>query len=93
MAGVMPVVTIVTPLEHVVKELRSSQLKIDEPLIPLLERGSVFIKAGIAQLPVTPLQPLSGAESYVEDLMTLFNKRMAYAADANTETVVLLPRH
>ncbi len=83
MAGILPVVTVVTPVEHVVKELRASQLKVDAPWVDLLERGSLLMKAGIEQLSVTPLQELPGVEEYVEELMALFNERIASAADVD----------
>lgn len=81
MAGITPVATIVTPLEYVVKELRASQLKVDEPLVALLERGSLFIKAGIEQLAISPLEVLPGTEDYVDELLALFNDRIAHIND------------
>jgi chemosensory pili system protein ChpA (sensor histidine kinase/response regulator) len=91
MAGIIPVVTVVTPLEYVVKELRASQLKVDKPLLVLLERGSQLIKEGISQLALSPLQPLADAESYNKELMDLFNDRMAQAADSNAEDAGIPP--
>ena len=81
MAGITPVANIVTPLEYVVKELRASQLKVDPPLVALLERGSLFIKAGIEQLAVSPLEVLPGTDEYTDELLTLFNDRIAHIND------------
>lgn len=83
MAGILPVVAVVTPLEYAVKELRASQLKVDMPLVDLLEQGALLIKAGIEQLAITPLQQLPGVEQYVEALMALFNQRIASAMDTD----------
>ncbi|MGK0499392.1 MAG: chemosensory pili system protein ChpA (sensor histidine kinase/response regulator) [Oceanicoccus sp.] len=85
MAGIMPVAMVVTPLEYVVKELRASQLKVDQPLLELLERGSLFIKVGIEQLATTPLQTMPETAVYVDELHALLKYRIANAALAETE--------
>ncbi|MEH6557825.1 MAG: Hpt domain-containing protein [Oceanicoccus sp.] len=91
MAGITPVVTIVTPLEHAVKELRASQLKVDEQLLTVLERGSLYIKAGIEQLGTTPLQPFSDAEHYIAELKALFEQRIAQITNIDSEEVGIPP--
>lgn len=85
MAGMMPVAEVVTPLEYAVKELRASQLKVDPPLLVLLEYGSGLIKAGLEQLGTTPLKPLSGTAEYIKELMALFNERIASAVKQESE--------
>jgi chemosensory pili system protein ChpA (sensor histidine kinase/response regulator) len=85
MAGITPVVTIVTPLEHTVKELRASQLKVDEELLALLERGSLYLKAGIEQLASSPLQPFSDADHYTAQLKSLLEYRIAKIIDTEAE--------
>ena len=71
MAGVIPIVDVVTPLERMIKELRASNLKADSNVVEALGRGSLFIKAGIEQLVVTPLQKLPSVDAYVEDIERL----------------------
>ncbi|MFA7554550.1 MAG: Hpt domain-containing protein [Spongiibacteraceae bacterium] len=91
MAGITPVAMVVTPLEYVVKELRASQLKVDQPLVALLERGADLIQAGIDQLETTPLKTLDGAETYTEDLLAVFNQRIALAGDVEAEENSIAP--
>jgi chemosensory pili system protein ChpA (sensor histidine kinase/response regulator) len=91
MAGIIPVAKVVTPLEYVVKELRASQLKVDEPLLALLERGSQLIKEGIKQLAVSPLQELTGADDFEKDLMALLNERISQIDESDSEDGGIAP--
>ena len=91
MAGITPVVTIVTPLEHTVKELRASQLKVDEELLALLERGSLYLKAGIEQLASSPLQPFSDADHYTAQLKALLEYRIAQTTGTAAEEIGIPP--
>lgn len=85
MAGVVPVAQVVTPIEFMVKELRASQLKADQPVVDLLERGSLFIKAGIEQLQTTPMQILPGVGDFIEELGSLLDERLTQAANAGVD--------
>lgn len=85
MAGVVPIGMVITPLEYLVKELRASQLKVDQEVIVILEQGSAFIKAGLEQLTDTPLQILPGVDDYINELTALHKERMALAADREAE--------
>lgn len=85
MAGVVPVAQVVTPIEFMVKELRASQLKADQPVVDLLERGSLFIKAGIEQLQTTPMQILPGAGDFVDELGSLLEERLTQAASVGAD--------
>lgn len=85
MAGVAPVAQVVTPVEFMVKELRSSQLRADQAVVDLLERGSFFIKAGIEQLPTTPMQILPGVGDFIEELGSLLDQRLTQAVGVDTD--------
>lgn len=91
MAGITPVVTIVTPLEYTIKELRASQLKVDDQLLAMLERGSLYIKAGIEQLMTTPLQAFSDADNYIAELAELFDRRIASTVNQGSEDCGIPP--
>lgn len=89
MAGVDPVATLITPIEYVVKELKASQLKIDEPLIEMLDQAAGFIRLGIDQLRTTPTKPFPGIDAYIDHLMALYKERVAHSGDENQQDVSL----
>ncbi len=91
MAGVVPVAMVVTPVEHLVKELRASQLKADQAVVGSLEQASQLIKVGIGQLQTTPMQLLPGAENFIDCLANLHKEKMAQAADDSAEESSIPP--
>jgi chemosensory pili system protein ChpA (sensor histidine kinase/response regulator) len=91
MAGVIPVAMIVTPVETLVKELRASQLKSDEPIAALFERASQLIKQGVEQLETSPMAILPGSDELIEQVVQLRQERMALAGDISEEDAGIAP--
>jgi chemosensory pili system protein ChpA (sensor histidine kinase/response regulator) len=92
MAGVTPVAMLITPVEHVIKELKACQLKIDAPLVDMLEKASGLIRLGIEQLDSAPMQSLPGVESFVDELMVLYKERIASTADDSAQEISIVPQ-
>lgn len=85
MASVEPVAVIAVPLENLVKELRASQLKVDDSVLAVLERASRYIKEAIDQLLHDPQAPLADSEPLLAEIAALEAQKIAVAGSDHGE--------
>ncbi|HEY3700197.1 MAG TPA: Hpt domain-containing protein [Spongiibacteraceae bacterium] len=81
MADVGPMAQVVTPLEHLIKELRTAQIKADRDVMAALRQGAQLFRAGLAQLAIDPHRALPGAEEFVEWVEMLYHTHLAQFED------------
>ncbi|MET0377973.1 MAG: Hpt domain-containing protein, partial [Spongiibacteraceae bacterium] len=81
MAGVGPIAEIVTPIEHLVKELRAAQLRTDDEVLELLEAASVLLHRGLDQLSTTPFAPIAGADDWEARVALVYHAKLDHSDD------------
>lgn len=78
MAEVGPIAQIVTPLEHLIKEMRAAQLKAGSDIMAALRQCTQLCRAGLAQLATDPQCMLAGSEEFIEWVDTLYHVHLAH---------------
>ncbi len=81
MAGVGPIAEIVTPIEHLVKELRAAQLRTDDEVLELLTAASVLLHRGLDQLDTTPFAPIAGADDWSARVAMVYHAKLDHGDD------------
>lgn len=67
-AGIVPIATVITPLEHFVKEARAQNKRADKQVLQLIAEARDFLTRGLAQLHDDPQAPLDGTEDFLARL-------------------------
>ncbi|MBB5319573.1 hybrid sensor histidine kinase/response regulator [Marinobacter oulmenensis] len=70
-AGITPIATVITPLEHFVKEARAQNKRADQDVLQLISDARSFLTRGLAQLNDNPRAPLDGTDEFLERLETV----------------------
>ena len=78
MADVGPIAQIVTPLEHLIKEMRTAQIKAGSDIIAALRQCTQLCRAGLAQLDNDPHRMLAGTEEFIEWVEALYHANLAH---------------
>ncbi len=81
MADVGPIAQIVTPLEHLIKEMRAAQIKAGSDIIAALRQCTQLCRAGLAQLDSDPQRMLAGTEEFIEWVEALYHANLAHIED------------
>ncbi len=84
MAGVLPMAGLASPLDQLVRELKTNQIAVGRPEINLLRSAEPLFHKGLAQLAVDPLMPIDGAAELTEAAHALLAERMAAALSADS---------
>ncbi|TBU80244.1 hybrid sensor histidine kinase/response regulator [Pseudomonas daroniae] len=79
MAGILPMAEVAAPLEKMVKEFKANLLPLDLAEAEVLVEAQALFRQGLAQLESDPLQPLPGADEYLERVQQLHDKRLEHA--------------
>ncbi len=90
MAEVGPIAQVVTPLEHLIKELRAAQMKAGSDIMAALRQSTHLCRAGLAQLTTDPHRALPGTEDFVEWVEALYHAHLAHIEDEspiNADTI------
>lgn len=77
MAGVTPIAAVVKPIEQLVKELRIARQPLDAEVLGLVTEATGLIRQGVAQLDSAPLQPLPGADEFIDRVEAVTETRLA----------------
>ena len=87
MADVGPIAQVVTPLEHLIKELRAAQMNAGSDIMAVLRQGAQLCRAGLAQLMTDPHRALVGTEDFAEWVETLYHAHLAHIEDDSSSSV------
>ncbi|MDF0733937.1 Hpt domain-containing protein [Pseudomonas entomophila] len=82
MAGVMPVAELATALDRLARECKAHQLPLQVADLEWLEAARSLFHLGLAQLDSTPLAPIPGATSLIEQVGDAVDARLAVLRDA-----------
>ncbi len=77
MADVAPVALLVTPVERLVKELRSARIKSDPEVLAALTQADTLLRRALTQLADGRVEPLPETDDFVRDIDALRQVRMA----------------
>ncbi|HET8711914.1 MAG TPA: response regulator [Spongiibacteraceae bacterium] len=78
MAEVGPIAQVVTPIEHLIKEMRAAQMKAGRDVVAALRQCTQLCHAGLAQLSGDPHRALIGAEDFIEWIEALYHAHLAH---------------
>src|SRR5690606_2442650 len=70
-----------TPVEHLIKELRSAQLKADPDVIAVLTEGAQLIRAALTQLSNGLRNPIPGTEQFVGWVDALYHTKLGQSEE------------
>jgi len=100
MAGATPLAEMITPVERLVKELRSFHVRADEEILAVLDGAVQFIDQGLTQLDIDQAAPLDGADEFIAEVESLHHRHLVAlgvtpcdthpATESNQTSVVLL---
>jgi len=99
MAGATPLAEMITPVERLVKELRSFHVRVDEEILAVLDGSVQFIELGIEQLDTDQTAPLDGVEEFTAEVEGLHHRYLvalgvtpgaSHPEIDNNQSVVLL---
>ncbi|MDB6063424.1 MAG: hypothetical protein JWM78_3527 [Verrucomicrobiaceae bacterium] len=76
MADVQAVANLVSPVEHLIKELRTAQMKADADIMAVLTEGVDLFRAGLAQVATDPHQPVPGTDDFVDWVNALYHTKL-----------------
>ncbi|HET8850805.1 MAG TPA: Hpt domain-containing protein, partial [Marinobacter sp.] len=79
-AGIVPIATVVTPLERFVKESRAQNKRADRDVLTLIADARDFLIHGLAQLNDDPQAPLDGTDDYLARLEQTSRQTLTYHA-------------
>ncbi len=79
MAGILPMAEIATPLERMVKELKTNLIPLDLAETELLRDAEALFREGLAQLETHPLRRIEGADALIARAQKLLSDRLEAA--------------
>jgi len=83
MAGVLPMAELASPLDQLVRELKTNQIEVGQPELDLLSAAEPLFHQGLTQLKLDPLMPIEGAPQLIAAAHALLGERMAAALSAD----------
>ena len=86
MAGVSAIAAVVSPVEHLVKEVRAAQLRADDEILELLETATVLLRQGLSQLDTAPHAPIAGAEDWTAWVEKIYQAKLVQLDEAESQT-------
>ena len=84
-AGIVPIATVITPLERFIKESRSQNLRADQDVLGLIRDACNFLDQGLAQIQTTPQAELTGTQDFLERLERIAESALRSHSDQGTD--------
>jgi chemosensory pili system protein ChpA (sensor histidine kinase/response regulator) len=74
MAGVQAIAELVTPVEHLIKELRTAQIRADADIMAVLTQAVILFRVGLGQS--DPHATVPGTEEFVDRVNVIYHTRL-----------------
>ena len=85
MAGVVPIAELASALDLLAREFKAHQLGLDLDELYLLQMAEPLLRRGLAQLDSTPLAPIGGARTLIEQIDQVVAARLQALRDAPSQ--------